>query len=207
MDTIDKYDVAFASGAGIAIDFAASWYSDKLYKEAFASSMAKKGSDAAQLINKYAAPHQAKYARSAHPIKALQRFVGMGGDDVAESAITHGKEIAYRKAALNKGVVNSLAATDQAKIGQAKRFGTLSKAISSVWIVAAAGSVTQSAVKSFREKGANEMSKRHGFDQEHFEDSQTAYTTRQRAMQAIAMSGGGHRRALGNEASFIHSSY
>jgi hypothetical protein len=38
-----------------------------------------------------------------------------------------------------------------------------------------------------------------------FMDSQTAFTTRQRAMQAIQMSQSGYRRAIGNEAAFLHS--
>lgn len=46
---------------------------------------------------------------------------------------------------------------------------------------------------------------RNAMSTQNFADSRMAYTSRQRALQAIQMSQGGVRRALGNEASYLHT--
>lgn len=61
------------------------------------------------------------------------------------------------------------------------------------------------AMSGLSEKGRKDRSlTRNALQSQGFLDSKMAYTSRQRALQAIQLSQGGYKRALGNEASYLH---
>ena len=68
-----------------------------------------------------------------------------------------------------------------------------------------ASGLASSAIRNTIEKGHASTKANTSMASGAFLDSQMAYTTRQRALRAVQNSQSGMRRALGNEASFLHS--
>jgi len=221
MDSLQRSDAIFGSLSGAVLDMGAYWWSDKTLASVFKDSsklkdLAQPGMDKAQ----------SDYMRKSHPFRARlsKHFSFIDGLDA--KSITHGQEVggrayarqAWREARGYQGFFRSgdwienrmssqlgVSKEVAGKMHNALRFRNLTLGITGVWMASMGASIASSTVNTLRQRGAEEIGKRYGFNSENFVDSQTAYTTRQRALRAIQNSQSGYRRALGNEASFLHT--
>lgn len=123
----------------------------------------------------------------------------------APEELAHTSGVRAAAAAMENGSIAVSSATRRLASMGLKAHG-LGIAMFSVGLAAAGSEIGGAVINSLHDRGVTgRRLSRNAMNTQSFSDSRMAYTSRQRALQAIQVSQSGYKRALGNEASYIHT--